>query len=249
MEQFIKNHPDKTKHLLLTHMSEILKAVTLNYQCDAFELFKQPNFSLTRIPHLQHEFFRDRTLNRQKKIVTFDQVEELYGQHSCNLVNHFSCRFIVQCLLGVRVSNTFNLANASIKEKVCLKCKEFSACKIIKSDCFKRFVIHESDTKTGQAYEMPILPQIFSCINTLVKFDRLNKPKKEVMESFNKNFMMPKFQCTSHSNRAVLPNLQAALQIYDNTGCWKDLTVMRKHYLSGDAKFLLAYSLLPSVVA
>lgn len=204
-------------------------------------------FSLHQIPQLNSQFHktvRHNSNSRRAKIV-FDDVYNCWKKHKCmNQSNINECRFLTQSLLGIRVANTFNIkTTAKILPKKCKKCGYNKTCTIIKIDCFNRLVFH-TGTKTNAEYNMPILPQILSCIESLQISDqsKYNHMTKE-LRVFNE-FMKLQYNTTSHANRAILPNLLSNSKDYNNTGAWESFYTMKKHYLQKDAKYMLACSLL-----
>lgn len=239
----------------MTHLSEILKSVTFHSKQDISCLIERnENFSLKQIPEFANSFRPKQKNNQQEKLDTkilFDEVIECLLNHDCmkgnRLDSSHECRFLVQALLGVRLCNTYRLEkNSFIRSKTCQKCSGKKMCKnTLTSDCFdKLFIFH---TKNKKSQEIPILPQIISCIENIKLVDQ-NTCFEKIQEKFN-NFMRKKFNATSHKNRANLPNLQCDFSAFNNTGNWLSIKNMDKFYLSKDAKYIMAYCLIKSKMA
>ena len=80
VEEFVCKHPDSYKSILLTHLSEILKAVNMQSQTNLQSLMSNPMFSLKQIPHFQKTFLQ----KKKPKIlndIAFEQVIKIYKCH------------------------------------------------------------------------------------------------------------------------------------------------------------------------
>ena len=210
------------------------------------------NFSLASIPTFKAAFDTKKSSlpsssSRRGTFISFDDVIRLYLDHkkTCSLSKVLECRFLVAAMTGLRLINTFRFEeNARINMKKCAHCVNELHCPILKIDCFETLTIFR--TKNGDALNVPIIPQIRSCINQISAFDR-EKDYKRIYEDFN-SFMQMKFNCTPHKVRQILPNLISSRTTAqkNNTGGWKNTRTMNTHYVGANMKFLEAFVLLVS---
>lgn len=245
VKEFIQNHKDTSKNILLTHLSEILKATAFHLQDDTRVLFlTSENFGLSRIPSLA-------TLsagNKKKKssnsnrgsIVTFEDIRKMVRDHknfdhSVASCPSFTCRAIFMSLTGLRFINTYKWrSNSEILKK---KCSCRSTCDILTRDCFDRIKILR--TKNGDPINLPIIPQIHNCMKYVATGDE-SCSYQVAYDGFSA-YMKDRFGCTPHKLRQVLPNLIADFNNTLNTGGWKSNQVMHGSYVGTEAKYAFAF--------
>ena len=129
MEGFIREYPAKNKQLVVTHISEILKAVSLHSISDLSQLMGAPGASLKQIPHIKFSFCKKpeggNTKNRSFSNIKFEDVARCLKTHL--EFNHKGlnqdtkvCRMLFQLCSGLRISNCFDLeTNSRLSEKKC----------------------------------------------------------------------------------------------------------------------------------
>ena len=249
---FMKTIANSARSLTLTHISEILKTVATHKQLNLEHLAINPAFTLKGIPFLKLNFDKKKTKlipSQAYSKLTFNDVlsavveHKAYGHQTIPRICELHiCRFLFQCLTGLRSINTFSLAtNSYVKKKKCNKCPNnvfYQPCNILDEDCFHRLVILE--TKSTSA-ELPILPQIVCCYNRLKKHDTLKISEAQLEYS---QFLKAKFNIKPHSCRQVLVNFFNLNMECNNTGNWANSRTIRKFYARPNLKYIMAYNLL-----
>ena len=237
-------HNDNCKHILVTHLSELMKSVTFEKVATVETLFlNQPDFSLKKLNSFKSMAKVNSSVDDTCSIiVSFPQVVQALKEHKCSKSNLFPCRFIFQALTGVRSISTFSLAcNSIFVNKTCLNCKSGNVpCQILTPDCFNKLTL--KTTKTS-SYSFFIIPQCNLCYLNLLVFEQKHLSISRQQDAYNK-YLKRMYNCTSHGVRKFLPNFFTASLPASNTGNWSSLKTMKKYYLKEHAKYFSLYQAL-----
>jgi len=246
VKNFLKNN---TKKDILTHLSEILKTVSLNKVQNLEKLCCSKSFSLRNIPQISYEFASKKktTTNVNIKTLAFQDLKNILHSHQTfdhrkeqtNAENAYECRLLFMTLTGLRIQSTFDLnSNSNFFEKNCKNCKKKDPCLIFNRQCFQTINIKE--TKTSN-HILPLLPNIMPCYHFLKNCDDNSLVNyQQITFEFNKK-LKEEYTLTSHSLRKFLPNFFSINSSMSNTGNWTNSNTMKKHYLDKDHKYLLIY--------
>ena len=238
---------DKCKDTV-THLSEILRSVSLN-SIDNFEtLFHNKNFSLKQIP----EFSDQKSLKSNKgkgeiNTIDFEFLKIIYSRHK--KFNHSQpgndnneCRLLFLAMTGLRANSSFELQkNSEFIKRRCSKCSGQNTCTFPTINCLDRLKINQTKTVS---HEMPLLTQVQKCFHYLKSSQSNNLSHyQNTMSNFN-SFLKESSssKLTSHGLRKFLPNFSANYNITSNTGNWHGNKNMEKFYLHKEYKYLLLHS-------
>ena len=224
IEAFLKQQVSKNKHLIQTHLTQILRSLSIQSEKNVQRLLTTSDFQLKNHPTL-HKFHKPSKsiTSKQKnsdlsflKVSEFQDIIKMHNtakQHSASL-----CRSLLQASLGVRVQNTFNLSeNTQLISALCLSCNppHIPLCRFPTINCFRQIKFLSSKTGSHVCY---IPYQIIPCFNFLLSSHSSNNTST-ALHNYN-HFLTTNFQCTSHACRRFLTNLHDSTRINSNTGAW-----------------------------
>ena len=264
MYKFIKEHADKMKSTLLTHLNATVAQLALFGKDDVRPEIYQNNFNLKqRLDFKQlcqpgkadktHSTFTIQNFYQLLdafKIAFVNGLEVSGDNDLSNLVGDRAMvvRALFQSGSGLRYVNTLDLIKVIVIDSQCL-CKG-GICPIPSEQCMIK--LRFSVTKNRQPVEVFAVPLIYQCFTWLKRYStNISNNHGTILDRYNR-FLKERFNWTSHGLRRFLPNLVIGNTLIGadcNTGGWKSGKVMRKFYIEKGTKFLHLHNIIVSRVS
>lgn len=261
LKKFIRNHPDKGKNLLITHLSESLKQVSLFKHKSLEANFNTNNFKLKDRLDFRNLGSSTSRTKRFSEVEIFDlqHFKRLYDMHvlqgACNNpTNQFNmlhqrvnnCRAFLQAALAIRFGNTLDLKETKIISKRCDQCSYGTTCKYPNAKCLDEIWFNKSKTTGFKVY---MLPQVSGCYSYLKRLEgNVSANYNQISLAYN-DFLKVNFNLSSPKLRKFLVNLEDVSATTNNLasiGNWASDRVMKVHYLQNANKYIQLYRLLES---